>query len=41
MEVTDMGLAKTTVDGVLKRLATIAAHEVAKMRGVREDVWYF
>lgn len=39
MAETAMSLAKTMVDGVLQNLATTAADEVAKMLGVRQEVW--
>jgi hypothetical protein len=41
MAVTAMSLAKTMVEGVLQKLATTAADEVAMMLGVRQEVWYF
>ncbi|KAJ4790550.1 hypothetical protein LUZ62_041796 [Rhynchospora pubera] len=40
MEATAASLAKTTVDGVLQKVTGIAVDEVARMLGVRQDVWY-
>ncbi|KAJ3697129.1 hypothetical protein LUZ61_000834 [Rhynchospora tenuis] len=40
MEATAIGFAKTMVDGVLQKVATRAADELAKTLGVRQDIWY-
>ncbi|KAJ1691014.1 hypothetical protein LUZ63_015169 [Rhynchospora breviuscula] len=40
MEATAVGFAKTMVDGVLQKVATRAADELAKTLGVRQDIWY-
>ncbi|KAJ3696915.1 hypothetical protein LUZ61_000620 [Rhynchospora tenuis] len=40
MEATAASLAKTTVDGVLQKVTAIGVDEVARMLGVRQDVWY-